>query len=157
MPERVVFDFSLQGENEKDRVRIFYAKGGYYGIFVWWLLSIFVVLLFSMPPAKKSMELTFKGFITVGIIFIIYQYYKIIIKISIDEENLSIMLWRNEKKIPLEEIKKIKLTYHALYGSATMRIKGTRNRFYIIWAPTFDERYELYLKLKDCLSRRNLL
>lgn len=157
MQNQLNLDFSLRGNDEKHIKRIFHAKGGYYGLAFWWLLFIFIFLLIAMPPARTYAVLIFKGLLILGILSIVYQYYKVVIKISIDDENLFIRVWKNEKKYTIREITKIKLTYYAAYSGATMRIKGAKRGFYIIWAPTFDERYSLYLKLNDYLKERNML
>lgn len=154
---QMIFDFSLQDEKRKNWLRIFYAKGGYYGVFLVWSLVILIGGFFFMPWGKAPKELIFRGFIIMWTFLIIYHYYKTIIKISIDNDSIGIVVWKKEQRFSLKDIKEITLTYYFLYGGATMRIKGKRNRFFIIWAPTFDERYKLYCSLKTHLKERNLL
>ena len=102
--------------------------------------------------------LTFRVFVLLLVSLILFQYYRAIIKMSFDKNNLYVKIWKKEKVYAVNDIIQIKTTYFSSWGIVFVLIKGRhKSKFYILWAPSFDkDRYNLFLSMKDHIEKRGL-
>ncbi len=150
----MIFNFNQQ--NRKDFAEIFFGKGLFFSITSTFLMIIFIIGFLVMPWKMNLQELTFRTFVLLFISLIIFQYYRAIIKMSFDENNLYVKIWKKEMVYAINDINQIKTTYFAAWGIVLISIKGKhKNKFYILWAPSFDkDRYNLFLNMKDYIEKR---
>lgn len=157
MDEQIIFNFNLQ--NKKGFREILWGKGIFFSITSMGLIFILIIGFTVMPWKTEPEEIMFKSFNLVFIILAIFQYYKAIIRVSFNENNFYIKVWKKERAYPLKDISQIKTTYFVSWNIVLIRIRGKyKNKFYILWAPSFDkERYDLFLNLKAYVEALILL
>jgi len=147
------FDFNLK--KQKGLREILYGKGIHFtSIFLLALVALGLILLIT-PWQMDVRLMMFKAFVIFAAIYFISLYIRAIIKVSFDETNLYVKVWKREIAYALDKIDLVKLTYQPSWGFVRMRIKGKDiNKSYSLWAPSYDkDRYDLFLILKDCAER----
>lgn len=148
------FDFNLK--KEKGVREILYGKGIHFTTtFLLALVALGIILLIT-PWQMDARLMMFKAFVILAAIYFVSLYIRAIIKVSFDETNLYIKVWKEEIAYTLDKIDLVKLTYQPSWGFVRMRIKGKDiNKSYSLWAPSYDrDRYDLFLILKDYAERK---
>ena len=148
------FDFNLK--KEKGLREILYGKGIHFtAVFLLALVALGVILLIT-PWQMDVRLMMFKAFVILAAAYFVSLYTRAIIKVSFDETNLYIKIWKEEITYSLDKIDFVRLTYQPSWGFVRMRIKGEDiNKTYHLWAPSYErDRYDLFLILKDYAERR---
>lgn len=143
------FDFNFK--KEKGLREILYGKGIHFtSVFLLALVALGIILLMT-PWQMDARLMMFKAFVILAAAYFFYLYVRAIIKVSFDETNLYIKMWKEEKTYTLKKIDSVRLTYQPSWGFVRVSIKGENiNKSYHLWAPSYDrDRYNLFLILKD--------
>lgn len=148
----MTFNFNFQ--NKKGIAEILFGKGMFFSFTFIWVIFIFVVGFIAMPWTISLQDIVFRGIMLSLIILLIIQYYRAIIEVSFDKNNMFIKIMKTGKPYPIKDISFVKFTYYSTWGIVSMYIKGKNiNSFYILWAPSFDrDRYNLFLNMKDYIE-----
>ncbi len=148
------FDFNLK--KEKGLREILYGKGIHFTTtFLLALVALGVILLIT-PWQMDARLMIFKAFVILAAVYFVSLYIGAIIKVSFDETNLYIKVWKGEIAYSLDKIDLFKLTYQPSWGFVRMHIKGKDvDKSYSLWAPSYDkDRYNLFLFLKDYVEHQ---
>ena len=145
----MVFNFNL--ENKKGIKEIVSGKGDTDEFF--FSMLIMCIGFFAMPWVMEWKLVLFRFFILLLMAFDTLWFYKTIIKVSLDENNLRIKIWRAEKLFRIQDISQIKITYF-ITGFITVKLTSTTKHYYL-YAPNYErERHKLFLDMIDYLDRK---
>lgn len=145
----MVFNFNL--ENKKGIKEIISGKGDTDEFFV--SMLIMCIGFLAMPWVMEWKLVLFRCFILLLMTFDTLGFYKTIIKVSLDENNLRIKIWRAETLFRIQDINQIKITYF-ITGFIKVKLTSTTKHYYL-YAPNYEgERHKLFLDMIDYLDRK---
>jgi len=149
--EKKTFDFNLKGK--KGIAEIIYGKGSAEEFFVSILGISFAFLV--LPWIMEWKLVFFRFLFLLLMVFDVFGFYKSIIRLSLDHNNLYIRIWKTEKAFRIDDIKQIKVSCIGS-GWITVTVKlESAAKHYFLNAPNFEkERHRLFLDMVDYLEKR---
>ena len=152
--EKETFDFNFQ--NRVGLLGVFEGKGSFFSTMFFFFLVITITGLLVLPWQMDPRIILFRIIIICMIGYSIFFYSRAIYKMSFNEHEFKITAWKKDKCYAFNEVRKIKTTYYASWGIASIKIIGHKSNInYFLWTPSFDkERHNFFQNLQQCIKNR---
>lgn len=153
--ERTVLKFS---EGEKKGIQeVFEGKGCFSSFSSISMIFLFILIFVFVLPFDIAMDIILmRLFILIGILYISFIFFKEVIEVVAEEDNLQFRTFRKFHKFSVDKISSISIYNFPSSGAISIYIKTDyHSSLYIVWAPSFErERYKALLDFIDYLKER---
>lgn len=154
-PKRTVLNF---GEGRKQGIQdVLQGKGLFFSCTYFFMTFLFISMFVFLFPFNVEIDfILMRLFLLIAFSAISFLFFKTVIEIVAEEDNLQFRTFRKFHKFLVDKISSISIYNFSSWGIISIYIKADYDSsLYIVWAPNFErERHKGLLDFVDYLKEK---